>query len=160
VTLSSASGAVQVPASVTVSAGNTSATFAITTSAVTTSTLVTLSATASGTTKTTTVTVNPPPAGAAALSSLWLQRTVVPRGTAFWARVTLSGNAPVGGAVVTLQSSVPGVVHVPASVTVLHGEPSHVFAVTTSSTSRDVTATITAQYGTAARTANVTVTAK
>jgi hypothetical protein len=160
VTLSSASGAVQVPASVTVSAGNTSANFAITTRVVTTSTLVTLSAAANGTTKTTTFTVNPPPAGAVTLSSLWLQRTVVPRGTTFWARVTLSGNAAVGGAVVTLQSSVPGVVHVPATVTVLHGEPSHVFAVTTSSTSRDVTATITAQYGTVARSANVTVTAK
>ena len=58
--LSEASSAVTVPASVTVAAGATTATFPITTSAVTASTPVTISAAAGGVTRTATLTVTPP----------------------------------------------------------------------------------------------------
>jgi hypothetical protein len=61
VSLSSSNTAVAtLPASVTIAAGATSATFAATTSSVTTSTPVTITATYSGTSKTTTLTVTPP----------------------------------------------------------------------------------------------------
>jgi len=160
VALSSAGGVVQVPASVTVSAGATLAAFPIATSSVATSTLVSVSATLGTTTKTATLTVNPAPAASAALTQLMLQRTIVPRGTSVNARVALSAPAPAGGAVVTLQGTVPSVVHVPASVTIPAGQTAKLFYITTSSTSQDITATITARYGTATRTANLTVTAK
>ncbi|MFN8575085.1 MAG: choice-of-anchor D domain-containing protein [Gemmatimonadaceae bacterium] len=71
-----------VPPNVTVTAGNTSASFTVQTSAVTTSTPVTLSATASGVTKSATLTVNAPPQTVRALS-------VTPPSLAF-------GNQPIG----------------------------------------------------------------
>src|SRR5438067_1244178 len=63
VSLSSASGAVVVPPSITVSQGGTSANFAITTSPVSSTTSTTLSASYSGVTKTTTFTVMPAASG-------------------------------------------------------------------------------------------------
>lgn len=60
VALSSSSGTATVPASVTVPAGATTATFPITTSAVTSSTAVTVTASAGGVVRTTTLTVTPP----------------------------------------------------------------------------------------------------
>jgi hypothetical protein len=61
VSLSSANAAATVPAGVTVAHGTTSATFAITTSAVTESTPVTITASAGGITRTAILTVTPPP---------------------------------------------------------------------------------------------------
>jgi hypothetical protein len=60
ITLSSSHAAASVPASVTVSQGSTSATFAIATSTVATSTPVTIAATAGGVTRTAALTVTPP----------------------------------------------------------------------------------------------------
>jgi len=159
VALASASTAVQVPSSVTVSAGATSAMFPIVTSAVTQPPLVTLSATYGGATTTTTFTVNPQ-AAAMALASLVLPRTTEPSGGSLTAKVTLSAPAPAGGAVVTLVSSAPAVVRVPASVTVKAGQTSRAFTIGTSYTARNVTATVSASYAGTTRTALLTATAK
>src|SRR5207302_8131531 len=83
-----------VPASVTVAAGASSATFTVSTSAVTTSTPVTISASYAGVTKTASLTVQPqtPPT----LSSLTLNPTSVTGGSPSTGTVTLSGPAPAG----------------------------------------------------------------
>jgi FG-GAP-like repeat len=61
VSLSSSNAAASFPAGVSIAQGTTSATFAITTSAVTASTPVTITASAAGVTRTATLTVNPQP---------------------------------------------------------------------------------------------------
>ena len=95
VSLSSSNTSVaSVPASVTVGSGATSATFAITTSAVTVSTLVTVSASYAGVTRTATLTVTPPVA--VALSSLGVNPSSVVGGSPSTGTVTLSGPAPSG----------------------------------------------------------------
>jgi len=159
VSLSSASAAVQVPSSVTVSAGATSASFPIVTAAVTQPTLVTLAATYNGVTTSVTFTVNPV-AAAVALTGFVLPRTTEPSGGSLTAKVTLSAPAPACGIVVTLASSAPRVVHLPASVTVRAGQTSSAFMINTSYTPRNVTATLSASYGETTRTATLTAMAK
>jgi hypothetical protein len=160
VTLSSASSAVHVPASVTVPAGTTTATFAITTSAVSAPTLATISATYDGATQTMTFTVNPAPASVATLTSFVLPRSTEPSGGSLTARVTLSSPAPAGGAVVTLTSSVPSIVHLPATLTVKAGATYAAFMITTRYTPRNVTATLTATYAGTTKGTTLTATAK
>jgi hypothetical protein len=131
--------------SVTVPAGATSATFAVTTSAVATSTTVTLSASyGSGTPQTASLTVIPP-----IPSSLALSLTSVTGGTPSTGTVTLNGPAPSGGAVVSLSSNNPAVASVPqsGSVTVPAGATSATFTVTTSAVATSTTVTISASYG-------------
>jgi hypothetical protein len=70
VSLTSSSGVVSVPPSVTVPGGQTSASFAASTSTVSTQTSVTLTATAAGVSRTATLTVNPPSSGTLAAPSL------------------------------------------------------------------------------------------
>ena len=155
VSLGSASSAVTVPGSVSVSQGATSATFAIATSTVTTQTLATLSATYSGVTKTTTVTVNP--AAAATLATLSLNPTAVKAGGSVTGTVTLSALAPANGATVTLTSSNPALASVPASVLVSAGTSSKPFTVTTGATRKNVSVTISASYAGVTKTATLTV---
>jgi hypothetical protein len=160
VTLGSASGAIGVPASVTIGAGATSASFTVTTSAVTTTTSSTLSASYAGVTKTVTFLVTPSPTIAATLSSLTLSRSTVQSGGSSSGRVALTGPAPAGGALVALTSSAPSLVRVPTGVTVKAGDTAAVFQITTGHTSRDVAATLSASYGSAVATAGLTVKAK
>jgi hypothetical protein len=155
VSLGSASNAVTVPGSVSVSQGATSATFAIATSAVTTQTLATVSATYSGVTKTTTVTVNP--AAAASLATLSLNPTSVKGGGSVTGTVTLSAPAPANGATVTLTSSNPALASVPASVLISAGTTSKPFTVTTGATRKNVLVTISASYAGVTKTATLTV---
>ena len=91
--------AATVPSSVTVAAGATSATFAVTTSPVSGSTAVTISAVYGGVTRTASLTVTPVAAG---LSSLTVNPSSVVGGSPSTGTVTLTGPAPVGGAVVSL----------------------------------------------------------
>jgi hypothetical protein len=158
VSLSSASSAVTVPGSVSVNQGATSATFGITTSVVTTQTLATLSATYGGVTKTTTFTVNP--AASAALATLSLNPTSVTGGTPATGTVTLTAPAPSGGVIVALNSTKPSLASVPASILVAAGTTSKSFAVTTVSTRRNATATISASYAGVTKTATISVTRK
>ena len=155
VSLSSASTAVVVPASVAVNQGATSATFGITTSAVATQTLTTLSASYSGGTKTTTFTVNP--AASAALATLSLNPTAVVGGTTATGTVSLTTPAPAGGAVVTLASAKASLASVPASVTVAAGATSATFAITTAATRKNSAVTISASYAGVTKTATLTV---
>lgn len=165
VTLSSNNASVAtVPASVTVAAGATSATFAVTTVSVSASTSVTISATF-GVTRTATLTVSPaappppppPPPTAVTLSSLSLSPTSVTGGSSSQGRATLTGAAPAGGVVVTLASSNTSVATVPASVAVPAGSSSAAFTVTTRSVTATTTVTISASQGGVTRTATITV---
>jgi len=158
VSLSSASSAVTVPGSVSVSQGATSAMFGITTSVVATQTLATLSATYSGLTKTMTFTVNP--AASAALATLSLNPTSVTGGTLATGTVTLTAPAPSGGVIVALSSTKPSLASVPASILVAAGSTSKGFTVTTASTRRNATATISASYAGVTKTATISVTRK
>ena len=155
VLLSSASSAVTVPAAVTVAQGMTSATFGIATSAVTMPTSTTISASYGGVTKATTFTVTPaiPPA----LASVALTSTSIVGGTSTTGRATLTAPAGSGGAVVTLRSSNPTLVGVPASVVVPAGATSATFTVTTTVTKRNATAAVYATYASVTKTASLTV---
>jgi hypothetical protein len=150
--LSSDKAAVVVPASVTVAAGASTATFTATTSAVASSTTATLTATYSGVTKTATLTVTPPAPGNVTLSP-----ASVTGGAPSTATVTLTGPAPSGGAVATLTSSATSVATVPASVTVSAGSTSATFAVTSLPVSVNSSAVISALYNSVTKTATLTV---
>ena len=143
VNLQSNNAVLQAPASVTVPAGQTSVNFSLTTGATSASVPVTLTATLSGCGAiTANVTVNP----AVCVQTLSLSAGTVPGGTTFSGSVTLSGPAPAGGVVVSLQSSSPAA-QPGASVTVPAGQTSANFNVTTTAVSTNTSAAITASIG-------------
>jgi hypothetical protein len=151
VTLSSSNtSAVQVPASVTIAAGATSATFTITTSPVAVNTSVTISGTY-GVARTTTLTVNAP-----VLSSLTRSPTSVVGGNNSTGTVTLNGRAPFGGAVVTLSSNNTTAAQVPASVTIAAGATNATFTIITTGVASSTSVTLTAVFG-VTRTTTLTV---
>ena len=123
--LGSPSGAVSVPATVTVPAGANAATFAIATSAVSIQTVTSLTANYNGGQKTATFTVNPAVTTPATLTALTLAQASVTGGTSVTATVTLSAPAAATGAVVKLQSKNSTIASVPASVTVPAGATSN-----------------------------------
>jgi hypothetical protein len=145
------------PASVTIPAGVTSASFTIATKSVTTQAVVSISATYAGVTKGAALTVTPQASGVT-LSSLALNPASVTGGKTSLATVTLSGAAPSGGAVVALSSSNTAVATVPASVTVPAGASSATFTVTTKSVTANTSVTLSAAHGGVTRTATLTVT--
>jgi hypothetical protein len=154
---SSNTAAARVPSSVTVVAGATSATFTVSTSAVTTLTAVSISAAYGGVTRTASITVAPAPPPPATLSSLTLNPTSVIGGTqSSTGAVMLSGPAPAGGATVMLSSS-NGAARVPSSVTVVAGATSATFTVSSSAVTASITATMSAAYGGVTRSASLTV---
>jgi VCBS repeat-containing protein len=152
VSLSDNSSAASVPASVTVPSGSTSATFTITTIPVASSTSVTISASYGGVTRTATLTVTPP-----VLSALSLNPTSVRGGSTSQGTVRLSGPAPSNGVVVSLRdnSSAAGV---PVNVTVLAGNTSATFTITTTPVASSTSVTISASYGGVTRRATLRVT--
>jgi hypothetical protein len=159
VTLSSSdTAAARVPASVTVAAGATSATFTVSTSAVAASTTVTISAAYSGVIKSASLTVTPAPPAPPTLSSLTLSPSSVTGGNSSTGTITLSGPAPTGGAQVTLSSNNTAAARVPASVTVAAGATSASFTVSTSAVSTSTAVIVSATYSGATRSASLTVT--
>lgn len=78
-------------------------------------------------------------------------------GAAVAATVTLNGNAPLGGALVTLTSSNPTVASAPESILVPEGTNSAAFTITTQPTSTSVPVTISATGQGSTGTATVTV---
>jgi hypothetical protein len=126
VTLTDDSATAVTPASVTIPAGATEATFNMTHSSVATNTVVTVTAVYNAT-KTDTLTLVPP-----ALKTFALNRTSVVGGSAttVTGTLTLNAKAPAGGTVVTLSSSHPSTASVPASVTVPAGATTATFTVT------------------------------
>jgi len=138
VVLSSSSAVANVPASITVSAGLSSASFTIATTAVTALTSATISGTyPSTTTKTTTLTIAPSPTP----TSVTLAPSTVTGGNPSTGTVLLSGPAPAGGSVVILASSLTSSATVPASVTIPAGATNGTFTITTlvQTTTRTVT---------------------
>jgi LmbE family N-acetylglucosaminyl deacetylase len=155
VTLTSSNSAVaQVPGSVTVAAGATTATFSVTTNSVLSNTSLTISATY-GTTANANLTVTAP---AITLSAVNVTPTSIQGGSSATGTVTLTGPAPTGGAVVTLSSSNTAAAQVPASVTVAANATTATFTITTSAVTTNTSLNISATYGTTAN-ANLTVTA-
>ena len=154
VTLTSGNtAAATVPASVTVPAGSTSATFTVTTLSVATSTDVTITAADPGSSQSAVLTVAPP----VSVSSVTLSPTLVTSGTPSTGTVTLNEAAPTGGTVVTLTSGNTAAATVPASVTVPAGSTSATFTVTTLSVATLTTVTITAANSGSSQSATLTV---
>ena len=151
VALSSNNQAVTVPATVTVLAGQTTATFAAKTVSVVSQTVATITGTQGSVSQTATLTVNPP-----VLKSLTLSPTTVTGGKASTGTVTLGTAAPTGGITINLRSSSNSAT-VPQTVTVGEGSTSAKFKVTTSLVQASTKATITATLGSASQTANLTI---
>jgi LmbE family N-acetylglucosaminyl deacetylase len=151
VALSSTDGAAQVPASVTVPAGATSASFVVTTSPVASATSAAISGSAGGRTQSVTLTVLPP-----VVSTLDVTPASVMGGSPATATVTLNAPAPAGGAQVALSSN-SGAAAVPSSVTIPAGATSATFSLGTSAVGDNTVVTISASYGGATRTATLTV---
>jgi hypothetical protein len=141
VALTSNNSVINIPSSITVPAGATSASFPITTSAVSTSTAAQIQADP-GTNYTATLWVDPSPV--AGPLSVTLNPTSVNGGTTSQGTVTLSSAAPAGGTVVTLSSSNTAVATVPTSVTVPAGATSATFTASTSAVMFQTLVTITA----------------
>jgi hypothetical protein len=151
VTLSSDKGNAQVPASVTVPPGATSARFTVTTTSTAGAVTATLSASANGVTKTTSLSINPP-----GLSTLGLNPTSVVGGTSSTGTVTLTGPAPSGGLVVSLSDN-NAAAQTPATVTVPASASSASFTITTTSVTTTTSATINATYNGITRSATLTI---
>ncbi|HYC89749.1 MAG TPA: hypothetical protein VEO54_11100 [Thermoanaerobaculia bacterium] len=158
-TLTSSNPAVaSVPPSVTVPAGANTASFTVSTNAVSKSTPVQLTVWAEGNGDHPVLWVDPAPAGVLALSSVTLTPSSVTGGSASQGTVTLNGAASEEGAVVTLSSSNPAAAAVPPSVTVSPGMTTATFAVTTQAVSSSTAVTIGAAYAGATRSATLTLT--
>src|SRR2546426_996630 len=144
-----------VPPSVTVAPGAASADFTVSTSLVTGSIAVTISALYGGASSSAVLTVTLP-----SLSSLSLNPPSVTGGAASIGTVTLRAPASAGGAVVALASSNTAVATVPTSVTVAAGATSATFTVSTNSlpACASSVATISATYSGVTKSAGLTVT--
>lgn len=131
--------------------------FSVATSPPAASTVVTISAIGAGVTVSTPLTVHPAGGPVVTASALSLSPNAVTGGGTSTATVTLSAAAPSTGASVTLGSSNTAVATVPASVTVPAGATSATFTVTSSAVTATSSATISAAYGGATRSAILTV---
>jgi hypothetical protein len=146
VQLSSTSPAT-VPPSVIIPAGETSATFNVGTTSVSTTTLAKVRAMLN-TNWGAVLTVTAGGGGSTpTLASVSLSPSSVTGGATSQGTVTLSAAAPSGGAVVALSSSNTAAATVPGSVTVSAGSTSRTFTVTTATVSSSTSATITGTLG-------------
>jgi hypothetical protein len=155
VNLTSANPAVaSVPATVTVLSGATTGTFTVATVPVTAQTAVVITASYRAVNRTATVTVNP-----TALSTLSLSPTSVVGTNSSTGTVTLTGNAPPNGVVVSLASSRTTAATVPGSVMVAAGSRTATFTITSYAVAANTSSTISATLGTVSRTSTLTVNA-
>ena len=150
---SSNTAVVSTPSSIIVPAGSSFTTFNATTSPVTSSTPVSVSASDGITVRSGTVTVNPP-----ALLSIALSPTSVVNAKNSTVTVRLSGPAPAAGALVSLSSSDTTLFPVPASVTVVAGAITGSVSVMAGRVSASTPVTVGASYGGVNKTAVLTVT--
>ena len=144
--------AASVLGSVTVSQGQTSASFTIKTTGVAAQKAVNISASYGTVVLTAVLTIDPPVLTGLNFNPSSVTGTLNSVGT-----VTLSGAAPSSGMVVKLKSG-SGVVTVPASVTIPSGKSSATFTVKTSSVSTSTFATVSATLNGTVETASLTVT--
>ena len=158
VTLLESSNFLGPPQTVTVAAGNTSATFSIATQSVPQPMTATMTATA-GVTKSIDITVMPPTPTALAIrkGDLFLPAVTVIGGTIRQALVTIGNIAPLAGLVVQLSSSNSAVASVSATVTITSGQTSRTFEITTVPVAQSGAVTITAAVGAISKSAVITV---
>ncbi len=142
---------VVVPATVTVAAGTTTATFTATTVPVTEEKAVAVTARLGTTELSAELEVQP-----AVLASFTLSPSSLTGGASSTGTLTLSGPAPLGGLTVSLVSSSAAVV-VPSTVFVAAGSTSATFTVATSPVGVLTTATVNAALGAVTKSANVTL---
>ncbi|HEU5020342.1 MAG TPA: hypothetical protein VFT60_00580, partial [Bryobacteraceae bacterium] len=154
VALSSNNPNATVQASVTIAAGQTSATFPVTTLTVTATTTATISGVFNGTTKNASLTITT--AGGGTLSTFSVSPASVSGGANSTGTVTLTSAAPAGGAAVALSSNSPAAI-VPPSVTVAAGSQTATFTVTTTSVATQAAAVLTASAGGVQKTATLFV---
>jgi hypothetical protein len=154
--LSSSDPNVQIPASVQVAAGNSANSFTIGTRRVTNFTSAEISAQSGSQTKTAWVTLYADPNASVQLNAVTPSVSGATGGNSINATLFLTGNAPTGGAKVTLSSSNPAAAQVPASVTIPAAQGFQGFTITTSPVAADTPVTITGTYG-VSQTATITV---
>ena len=147
---SSNTAAATVPASVTVLAGATTATFTASTKNVSAAASVTVTATQGNVSKTATLTVSP--------LQVTLSANVVqmPSGGSAIGTATLTGAAPAGGVSVALSSN-STVVTLPASVTVPAGATSATFPITAGTSIGTTSVTLTASLNGSSKTKSLSV---
>jgi hypothetical protein len=112
--------------------------------------VTTISATFLGLTKTAPLTVNP-----SVLTSISVRPTEFPGGVPVTAIATLDSPAPPDGAIISLSSSSPGLLPLPATVTIPAGAVSTTFTFIPNSVSVTTPVTVSASYGPATGTAAV-----
>jgi len=152
VSLSSSSADATVPPSVTIPAGQSSATFTISTIPYSGTVDATIKAKAGSVAETAVLTIQEP-----AIASVSLSPNSVKGGASTTGTVTLTGPAPAGGTVVSLGSTSSSV-HVPATVTVPAGQTTATFTATTSSVTASTPVEIAATAGGFTRYGPLTVT--
>jgi len=141
------------PATVTVSAGSLTRSYAVKTAPVTTVIAVPLTASYGGSSVSATLTVKPP-----SISAVSLLPNSVKGGASSQGTVKLNGPAPAGGVRINLASGNTAVATVPASVTVVAGVSSANFTVHTKAVGANIAVTISAVGGGVTRKTNLTVT--
>jgi hypothetical protein len=156
--LSSSDAAAQVPSSVTIPAGNSATSFNITTGSVINATSVSITASTSGsnTTRTGWINIGPDPGAPVVLLDVSPSVGGTTGGNSIPATLFLNGNAPAGGAQVTMSSSNPAAAQVPASINIPGGSGWANFTITTSPVTTETVVTITGTYG-VSQTADITV---
>lgn len=152
INITSANAAATVPQTVNIAAGQSSATFTVSTTAVATDTDIKLEAIGNDTKAAATLKVLAP-----APATLTLAPSSVRGGANSTGTVTLNGPAPSGGLVVSLASNKSDAT-VPQSVTVAAGETSKTFTVTTSPVVNETAASITATTAGGTKSATLTLT--
>jgi len=152
VRLSTNQNSVILPASITIVAGKTSAAFSVGTIAVGTQTIATIRGSVGLLAQSTTLTIAAP-----TLKSVTLSPSTVAGGKSSTGTVTITSIAPVGGLVVSISSSQPSAT-VPTTVTIPAGKTSADFEVETTTVSSKTTVTISATFGSASKTAVLTIT--
>ncbi len=143
-------GSVGVPATVTVAAGSTTATFPITTKLFTNTFACDIYASDGHTATQARLTVD-----GDCLSSVSVNPVV--GGSSTSGTVTLASPAPAGGWIVNLSTEYPSVLGVPATVTVLAGQTSVSFTMTTKGTATDYSAGVYAKDATSGKNTTVSV---
>src|SRR6266540_3936430 len=158
-------GAAQVPRSVTVPGGSSSATFTVTSDFVifgTASLLVFASVSGAGiSAPLTVVSASPPPEpppSPVTIASLTLDATTIRGGTATVGRVTLVDPAPAGGAEISLTHTRPRIVNMPSSITIGAGASAGAFDITTRHVKSTVVSTITASTEASTKSVQLTIT--
>jgi hypothetical protein len=149
---SSNPNAVAVPATITMPGNTAWMQFQVQAGQVTQPTPVTITAALNSGSASAQFTLQPP-----SLKSLIISPNSISGGAQPQGIVLLNGQAPAGGAVVTLASNSPSV-DPPSSVLVAPGSFSASFAISTSAVAANTTATVTANYGGATAQAHLTLT--